>query len=68
MNNKTHQSRADYFLKQATYELLQAINLEIEDAKEIISQNNNTDIIYRCRRIGTLICLRAQVKNLIENP
>lgn len=68
MNNKTHQGRADYFLKQASYELLQAIDIEIEDVKKVISQNNNTDIIYRCRRIDTLICLRAQVKNLIENP
>ena len=34
MNNKIHQGRADYFLKQAAYELLQATDIEIENAKD----------------------------------
>lgn len=68
MNNKTHQGRADYFLKQARYELLQAMDIEIENAKEAKSQCNNADISYCCIRIGTLICLRAQIKDLIEKP
>lgn len=68
MNNKTHQGRADYFLKQAMYELLQATDIEIENAKEAKSQGNNADISYCCTRIGTLICLRAQIKDLIEKP
>lgn len=68
MNNKVHQGRADYFLKQAMYELLQATDIEIENAKEAKSQGNNADVGYCYTRIGTLICLRAQIKDLIEKP
>lgn len=68
MNNKVHQGRADYFLEQAAYELSQAIGIEIENAKEAKSQDNNADISYCFTRIGTLIRLRGQIKDLIEKP
>ena len=68
MNNKIHQGRADYFLKQAAYMLLKAINIEIENIKEAESNCNDADISYCCTRIGTLVSLKTQVEDLIEKP
>lgn len=68
MNNKIHQGRADYFLGQSAYMLLKAINIEIENIKDAMSDDNDADISYCCTRIGTLVSLKTQVESLIEKP
>ena len=68
MNDKTHYRSSDYYLQQSRYMLLQAINIEIENIKEAMSQNNNANINRFCTKIGTLVSLRKQIEDLIKNP
>ena len=68
MNDKTYHGRSDYYLQQSRYMLLQAISIEIENIKEVMFQDNNADISCYCAKIGTLVSLRAQIKDLIKAP